>query len=185
MGSGTRTADSWVANQLTLQSAKQKPSLIHSADNLHITNLHLSPSILLFWRSSSHSEDASMLSVSVSVKSPFMPSAHTGLEVALLEVRLDHRRPRDNLILLRCDEWRVVCLLVLFVRFQGVGEVSGHVILQRLKASDLAALRCLTAEIAELARSGMSITLACRAGYLERVMATTAVYSRLFEFHSH
>ena len=42
---------------------------------------------------------------------------------------------------------------VLFVSFQGVGEISGHVILQLQNTNDLAALRCINAEIAELARS--------------------------------
>ena len=36
-----------------------RSSLIDSEDNLHINNLRLSPSILLFWRVSSHSDDAS------------------------------------------------------------------------------------------------------------------------------
>ena len=37
------------------------------------------------------------------------------------------------------------------VRFQGVGEISGHAILQLLQnTNDLATLRCMTAEIAEL-----------------------------------
>ena len=41
---------------------------------------------------------------------------HPGLEVALLEVRLDRRRERGNLLILRrCDEWRKVGLAVLFV----------------------------------------------------------------------
>ena len=48
----------------------------------------------------------------------------------------------------------MVGLAILFVRFQGVGEISGHAILQLLqKAKDLAAPRCMTAEIAEQARS--------------------------------
>ena len=47
----------------------------------------------------------------------------------------------------------MVGLAVLFVRFQGIGEISGHAILQLQKANDLAALRCMAAEIAELARS--------------------------------
>ena len=42
---------------------------------------------------------------------------------ALPEVRLDRRRQRGNLLILRhCDEWRTVGLAVLFI--------SGHVILR-------------------------------------------------------
>ena len=39
------------------------------------------------------------------------------------------------------------------LRFHGVGEISGHVILQLQNTNDLAALRCMTAETAKLARS--------------------------------
>ena len=42
---------------------------------------------------------------------------------------------------------------ILFARFQGVGEISGLVILQLQNTNDLAALRCVSAEIAELPRS--------------------------------
>ena len=73
---------------------------------------------------------------------------------ALPEVRLDRRRQRGKLLILRhCDEWRTVCLAVLFVRFQSVGEISGRVILRLREVNDLAALRCTTSEKAELARS--------------------------------
>ena len=73
------------------------------------------------------------------------------------EVRLDRRRHRGNLLLLRrSDEWRAVGLAVLFIRFQSFGEISGHVILRLrrggVRFNDLAALRCMTAEMAELAR---------------------------------
>ena len=74
-------------------------------------------------------------------------------EVTLLEVRLDCRRHRGNPILRHCDEWRMVGLAVLFIRFQGVGEISGHAILELQDINDLTALRCMTAEIAELARA--------------------------------
>ena len=48
----------------------------------------------------------------------------------------------DLLILLHCDEWRMVGLVVLFVRFQRVDEISGHAILQLLQTTnDLAALK--------------------------------------------
>ena len=48
----------------------------------------------------------------------------------------------------------MVGLAVLFVSFQGVSEISGNVILQlSQKTNDLATLRCMTAEKAELARS--------------------------------
>ena len=43
------------------------------------------------------------------------------------------------LILRHCDEWRMVSLAVLFVRFQRVGEINGHVIFQLKKANDLPA----------------------------------------------
>ena len=47
------------------------------------------------------------------------------------QVRLDRRRQRGKLISLRhCDEWRTVGLAVLLIRFQSVGEISGHVILR-------------------------------------------------------
>ena len=88
----------------------------------------------------------------------------------------------------------MVGLAILFIRFQGVSEISGQVILQLQNTDDIAALRCMGAEIAELARSETqdswigtclnSITLTFRAGYLGRVMATTAVHSHPFEFHS-
>ena len=76
-------------------------------------------------------------------------------EIALQEVRLDRRGHNANLlVLLHLGEKRMVGLAVLFVRFQGVGEISGHVILHLLQnTNDLAAQRCMTAETAELARS--------------------------------
>ena len=58
----------------------------------------------------------------------------------------------DLLLLLHLDECRKVALAIL-VCFQGVGESSGHVILQLQKAHDLAGLRCTTAETAKTARS--------------------------------
>ena len=65
-----------------------------------------------------------------------MPSTRVS-EVALLEVRLDR-----HLILLHLDDWRMVGLAVLFVSFQGVGEISGNAILQLLQNTNyLAALR--------------------------------------------
>ena len=53
------------------------------------------------------------------------------LSTTLHEVRLDCHR--DNCLLLRCVEWRMVGLPLLFVRFLGVGEISGHFILQLLQ----------------------------------------------------
>ena len=70
----------------------------------------------------------------------------------VLEVRLDRRRQRGNHIRLHLDGCRVVALAILFVRLQGVGESSGHVILQLQNALDLAALRCTTVEKSEMAR---------------------------------
>ena len=77
-----------------------------------------------------------------------------GLDVALLEVRLDRHSHSGNLILFRLDEWRMVAPAILIASFQGVAEISGHFILQLLQnTNDLAALRRMTADIAELARS--------------------------------
>ena len=47
----------------------------------------------------------------------------------------------------------MVGLAVLVVRFQGIGEISGHAILQLQITKDLGAQKCMTAEIAELPRS--------------------------------
>ena len=47
----------------------------------------------------------------------------------------------------------MVGLAVLSASFQGIGEISGHVILRLRGVNDLDALRCMTAEMAELPRS--------------------------------
>ena len=57
-------------------------------------------------------------------------------------------------ILLRCDECRMVALAILFDSFLEFDEISGHLIHQLLQSTnDLAALRCVTPQIAELPRS--------------------------------
>ena len=69
--------------------------------------------------------------------------------LTLSEVRLGGRRQRDHVLgltmqevrldflLLCCVEWRMIGLPLLFVHFLGVGEISGHFILQ-LHQNDLA-----------------------------------------------
>ena len=111
----------------------------------------------------------------------------------------------DLLLLLHLDECRMVALAIL-VRFQGVGESSGHVILQLLQNThDLAALRCACAnshhfensELATLKESWLlpSFTRTClKFIHFDiqsrnqdiglpsmRVLVTPAVYSRVFE----
>ena len=46
----------------------------------------------------------------------------------------------------------LVGLAVLFVRFQGIGQISGHVVLRLRGTNVLGALRRMSAQIAELAR---------------------------------
>ena len=65
---------------------------------------------------------------------------------------VDERMRGNLLILCHCDERHMAAHAVLLVRFQGVGETSGHVILQLQKAHELAALRCTTVETAEQTR---------------------------------
>ena len=87
----------------------------------------------------------------------------------------------------------MAALAILFVGFQEVGKICGHAILQLQSTYDLAALKCVT-HIAELTRSdprdswiGACVCpspLTFRAGYLERVVATTTAYSHSFEFPS-
>ena len=104
MGSGTRTTDSQVANQPTLQSTSWKPFPTNQASTLR-TCVETSsgafagkPQLRSGQKStirlSSHSVNASWLSVSVSVTSPFMPST-----ITLPDVRLDGRRQRHDLLL--------------------------------------------------------------------------------------
>ena len=59
----------------------------------------------------------------------------------------------DVVLFPHCDAWRMVGLAVLFVHIQGTGEISRHPVLQLQNTNDLAAQRCMTAEIVELARS--------------------------------
>ena len=110
-------------------------------------------------------------------------AVHLDAEVALPQVRLDPRRQRGNLILLRLDERRMVGLAVLFVSFLGVDKISGHVILELLqKAKDLAALRCVTAQIAEQPHSEPQdgwVGAGLKFHHLDN-----SVHSRLFEFQS-
>ena len=127
-------------------SPGHKKLLIDCGEDLLSNDLLLSSSAPLFWRSSSHSDDVWSPEkwFSVSVRSPFMPSTSTPRSPRRRCVSIGGRQ-HDNLILLHLDEWRMVGLAVLFVRFQGIGEIKGHVILQRLKANDLAALSHKTA----------------------------------------
>ena len=65
---------------------------------------------------------------------------HLDTELTLPEVRLGGRRKSDDLLLLllHLDKCRMVALAIL-VRFQGVGETSGQVILQLQNTNDLTA----------------------------------------------
>ena len=89
-------------------------------------------------------------------------------------------------VLLHLDECRMVALAIL-VRFRGVGESS---------TNDLAIARSNSHHFGNSEHTRpepkdhsptlilISITLTFRAGYLERVMAVTAVDSHPCEFHS-
>ena len=97
-----------------------RSSLIDSGDNLHINNLRLSPSTLLVWRFSSHSDDAS------SPEREPTPVSRSPCQrfVSIVAVSVATSSFSFN--------WTSVARC-----FQGVGEISGHVALQ--KAHDLAA----------------------------------------------
>ena len=99
-------------------------------------------------------------------------AVHLDNEITVQEIRLDSHR--GNFLLLRCCKSRMVAIDGLFFLL-GIGEISGNVILQLLQnTNELAALKCVTAEMAELARSepqdswvlrlfDMSITLTFKA----------------------
>ena len=107
-----------------------KNLLVDCGDDLLNNDLLLSSSALLFWRSTSHSHNASLLSVWA--RSPFMPSI-VAVNVATSAFS----------ITATSGAWS---LALLFARFQGVGEKLQN-------TNDLAVLRCVTVEIAELTRS--------------------------------
>ena len=124
--------------------------LLDCGDDLLRNDLLLSSSALLT-RRSSHSDDASSPAreFSVSVRSPFLPSP-TPMSPCRRFVSIVAVSVANSSFLY---ERRMASLAVLFVTFQGVCKISGHATLQHQNTTDLAALRCMTAEIAELARS--------------------------------
>ena len=134
------------------------PVVSHGDKNLLI---NCGDSTLLFWLSS-HSDDASSPATefSVSVRSPFTLSVATPRSPCQSFVSIVAVTVATSLSFAATRG-----LALIFVRFQVGDEISRHVILQ-LFSNDVAAIKCATAQTAELARPDHKTDDATFVGFL-------------------